>query len=416
VKGRDPNQILVEDGADVLRAELAGTKPFVPSEPGEKKPNGQSVHISATPFVLRDPATIPPRRWLYGHHYIRQFLTCTIAPGGLGKSSLAIGEGLAMATKRPLLGIMPNERARVWIWNGEDPAEEQERRITAATIQYGLTQEDIGGYLFTDVGRKSPIIVAEQTRAGVAIAHPIVDAVIDAIRRDKIDVVIIDPFVKSHRVSENDNVAVDIVAQEWASIADVTNCAIELLHHPRKTGGGEVTVEDGRGASALLSASRSARVLNRMTKEEAANAGVDEKAARLYFRVDNGKASMAPPPEHADWYRLASIDLGNGDNVGVATPWSWPNPFEGVGVRDLRAAQREVAQGGPWRANHQAAMWVGKPIAKALNLDIGNTAARKKIRALLATWIKNGMFVVIEGKGDDRHPTQFVEVGEAAND
>ena len=29
----------------------------------------------------------------------------------------------------------------------------------------------------------------------------------------------------------------DAVATEWAHIADVTNCAIELLHHTRKTGG-----------------------------------------------------------------------------------------------------------------------------------------------------------------------------------
>ena len=47
------------------------------------------------------PAGIPPRAWLYGKHYVRQFLTCTIAPGGLGKTSLVIGEALAMASQTP---------------------------------------------------------------------------------------------------------------------------------------------------------------------------------------------------------------------------------------------------------------------------------------------------------------------------
>ena len=133
---------------------------------------------------------------------------------------------------------------------------------------------------------------------------------IATIRHNKIDVLIIDPFVKSHRVSENDNIAIDVVATQWAEIADMTDCAIELLHHPRKTGGAEITVEDGRGASALISASRSARVLNRMKKEDADEAGVEAAQAWRYFRVDNGKASMAPHPERADWYRLVSTTAG----------------------------------------------------------------------------------------------------------
>ena len=99
--------------------------------------------------------------------------------------------------------------------------------------------------------------------------RPVVDAVIATIKANHIDVVVVDPFVKSHRVSENDNNAIDAVATLWAEIADVTNCAIELLHHPRKHGGADITIEDGRGASSLISASRSARVLNRMTKEDA---------------------------------------------------------------------------------------------------------------------------------------------------
>jgi hypothetical protein len=367
--------------------------------------------IVATPFAWRDPAGIPPRAWLYGKHYVRQFLTCTIAPGGLGKTSLVIGEALAMASQRPLLGLTPTERARVWLWNGEDPADELQRRIVAAMIHHGLTPEDVAGHLFTDVGRRAPIILATQTRSGTAIAKPVVEAVIEAIKTNQIDALVIDPFVKSHRVGENDNNAIDAVVSQWAAIADVTNCAIELLHHPRKTGGAEVTVEDGRGASALLSASRSARVLNRMSAQEAEDAGLEKATAWRHFRVDNGKASMAPPPEKAYWYRLASVTLSNGDDVGVATTWSWPDPFEGVTAHDLRAAQKEVSEGGPWRANSQADDWVGKPIAKALKLDIHKDGDKKKVRSLLKTWMKTGMFVEVGGQGRGRHKVQIVEVG-----
>jgi hypothetical protein len=75
-------------------------------------------------------------------------------------------------------------------------------------------------------------------------------------------------------------------------------------------------------------------------------------------------------------------------------------------------AQKAVSEGGPWRANHQAKMWVGKPIANALGLD--PVKDRKRVIAILNTWIDNDMFVVVNGKGDDRHETSFVEVGKRA--
>ena len=59
---------------------------------------------------------------------------------------------------------------------------------------------------------------------------------------------VIDPFVSSHQASENDNGAIDLVAKEWARLADRCNCAIELVHHTRKTNGEDATTESGRAA------------------------------------------------------------------------------------------------------------------------------------------------------------------------
>ena len=33
---------------------------------------------------------------------------------------------------------------------------------------------------------------------------------------------------------------------------------------------------------------------------------------------------MAAPTDRADWYRIVSVELPNGDDVGVATRWQWP--------------------------------------------------------------------------------------------
>lgn len=373
--------------------------------------------IAATPFRWKDPATIPPRDWVYGEHYIRQFASATISPGAVGKSSLVIVEALAMATGKALLGVHPRGRFKVWLWNGEDPLSELERRVMAAALHYGLTREDFEGWLFIDSGRSTEIIVAEEQRDGVKVVRPIVEEVKATILANKIDVVIIDPFVSSHNVSENDNSAIDRVTKLWGKIADSCNCAVELVHHSRKTNGAEVSVEDARGASSLIAGVRSARSLNPMTEEEAGRAGV-ELHRRRHFRFDNGKANMAPPPEGSTWFFLASVPLGNGslgvgDNIAVVEPWTWPAPLDGVSVDDLRKAQQAVSNG-RWRENIQAKDWAGIPIAQVLGLDPTNKAHKAKVRSMLQIWIANGMFVVVQGQDEKRNPRSFIEVGELA--
>lgn len=388
------------DGAEPVDHARAGRKP-------------SPIKFTPTPFKWRDPATIPPRRWIYGKHYIRQFITATVAAGGIGKSSLEIAELLSIVTGRALLGVTPDEVVNGWLWNGEDPADELDRRIAAACIHYGIDPSEIEGRLFVDTGRKVKIVIAEQTRAGATIARPVVDAVIATIKENNIGLMSIDPFVASHRITENDNGAIELVAAAWAEIADVTGCAIDLVHHTRKTGGAEVTTEDGRGGSALLAKARSGRALNQMNKEEAAKAGVEDR--RSYFRVEKDKANMAPPANRADWCHLVSVALPNGDNVGVATKWTWPDAFEGVGVTDLRKVQAAIAAG-RWRESAQAKDWAGIAVAHTLGLDPANKAHKAKIAALLKTWISTGMLAVVEALDAKREKRNFIEVGEPAND
>jgi predicted nucleic acid-binding protein len=72
---------------------------------------------------------------------------------------------------------------------------------------------------------------------------------------------------------ENDNGHMDLVIKEgFGAIANSTNSAGEMFHHPGKAKPGQpdTSVEDGRGASAILWAVRSARVFNFMTPDEAA--------------------------------------------------------------------------------------------------------------------------------------------------
>jgi hypothetical protein len=375
--------------------------------------------IAATPFVYREPSSIPKREILYGNHLIRKFTSAKFAAGGVGKSILAITEAIAMATNQALLGIAPKRRCRVWYWNGEDPKDEIDRRIAAICLHFEIDAEDLDGWLFVDSGRDQEIVIAETTRTGATIIAPVVQAMLDTILDKKIDVVIIDPFVSSHRVLENDNTAMDLVAKKWTSIADETNTAIELIHHTKKTGGAEATVEDGRGAVALLAAVRSAQVLNKMTPEEATRAGVVNH--REYFKVENGKANLAATPESKDWYQIISVRLGNGDgglldngdDVGVAVKWRWPHPLDGVTGADFEAAA-SVIRAGRWRESIQAKDWVGRAVAKALKLDLDSKHDKAKAAGLVKIWIKQGSLVVVEEPDEKRMPRKYVQVADAA--
>jgi hypothetical protein len=371
--------------------------------------------ITATPFVWRDPTTLPIRKFLYGGHLIRKFASAKFAAGGVGKSILVLTEAIAMATGRSLLGTTPKQRCRVWYWNGEDPKEETERRIAAICLHFGIGAEELEGWLFCDSGREQEIVIAVQNpKTGTTIAEPAVKSLTDTMLDNEIDVLIIDPFVSSHRVTENDNMAMEMVAKKWTAIADETNTAVELIHHTKKTGGAEATVEDGRGAVAVLAAVRSAQVLNKMTPDEAAKAGVDNH--RQFFKVENGKANLAPPPEGKDWYRIIPVSLGNGgeiapegDSVGVVVSWKWPDPLDGVTGSDFEAAAAAI-RAGRWREHFQAKDWVGVPITKALGLDLDSKVDQAKVKALIKFWIKAGSLSVVEEKDEHREMKKFVRV------
>jgi len=373
--------------------------------------------IRATPYEWIEPTTIKPRQWLYGRHYIRKFVTTTIAPSGVGKSSLSLVEAISMAIGRDLFTGAPIQRRRSWYWNGEDPKEELDRRVAAICLHYGLTEADLRGWLFRDSGRATPIKVArDDRRSGVVVDRAVVESLTATMVNNSIDVLMLDPFISTHAVSENDNGAIDMVVKALAGVAEDANCGIDVVHHSRKTNGAEVTVEDARGAVALLAAARSGRTLNIMTQKEAEEAGIEANRRKLYFRVENGKASMVPPASQADWRRLASVGLGNGDDsypeddVGVVTAWRWPDAFANITTDDTKAVQQRVSED-QWRVDVQAASWVGKAIAEVLGLDLEEAADKSKVKSMIKKWINNGVLVVVKRLDDKRRPKRFVEVG-----
>jgi hypothetical protein len=154
-----------------------------------------------------------------------------------------------------------------------------------------------------------------------------------------------------------------------------------------------------------------------MTPDEGAKAGVENH--REYFKLENGKANLAPPPEGKDWYRIIPVSLGNGDgglldngdSVGVVVRWKWPDPLDGITGADFDKAAAAI-RAGRWKESIQAKDWVGRPIAKALGLDLDSKVAKAKVKGLIQVWLKAGSLVVVEEKDDHREIKNFVKVAD----
>jgi hypothetical protein len=361
----------------------------------------EAARVVATPFKLADPKAIPMREWLYGTALIRKFLSLVIAPGGVGKSSLTIVEALAMASGRPLLRVSPAQKLRVWLWNGEDPSDELARRITGACLFHGVQASELGDRLFVDTGRETPLVVMREVRRDIVVAEPVVQGIIGEIER------------------QSDNSAVARVAYLWSSIADRTKCAIVLVHHARKTNGGEVTAEDARGASALVGAARLVRVLNPMTKEEAGLFGVNPDERFSYVRVSDGKANLARRLDRSTWFRLASVNLGNGtgnlrpgDDVAVVEAWEPSEQAQDALTPDrIAAVQAEVARV-PCRLSVQSPQWIGNAVTRALDLNPEEAGVKKRVKWIVERLIEAGHLRVVEREDGARRMREFVEVGE----
>ena len=358
--------------------------------------------VTATSFSADAMRAVRPREWVYGRHLIRGYVSCTVSPGGAGKTTLALTEAIALATGRALLGVEVPEPVNVWHYNLEDPLDELFRRAWAICERFEIEPEELEGRLFLDSGRDRKLIVA--SRDGVdLIANPAVDDVIDEMKARDIGVLQVDPFIKTHSLDENSNPEVDYVCTLFADVAKATRGSIDLVHHVRKGQPGGAAqpgnIDQARGASALSGAVRAARTLAVMTQKEAEAFGITEERRPYFVRCDDAKANMSRPLALAEWYERHGQAIPNGDGplvpgdeVGVLEPWSPPDPFDGLSTSAARIALQTIQNGFEdgqrytLKKSRGTKRWAGDVV-----IDAGAEVSEVSAKAILKTWVTRGM-------------------------
>ena len=360
----------------------------------------------ATEIGAAEWANIPPRERVYGHFLFRKFISALGAPGGAGKTAYAFVVAFAVALKRNLLREPVHEQGNVWIYNLEDPRTELLRRVKACAIAYNIDYDRIAPHLFLDSGRDRPLVIASKLRDGSVIAWPQVPALIAEIKRRGVRLLIVDPFVRSHRVEENHNDEIDFVAALWAQVADQADCAILLVHHFKK-GGVSGDASAFRGATALIDASRAAVTLTTMSADEAQRLNIDEKDRWQYIRVDSAKLNLAPQPENAVWLHLLGIDLQNGadgrepDNVQTVERWEPKTVWADTTTAGLNEALDLIAAGPEpgilFNATRRGGSnrWAGQVLVQSLGLT------EPQAGQMIKDWLKNETLEEVEY----HHPT-----------
>lgn len=372
-----------------------------PDQQTTAEPDVSSGDTWPTPVAPIDEANLPKRRWVYAHHHIRGFVSVTASAGGIGKTSLTMVEAMAVSANKPLLEEQVKEQTNVWIINLEDPLVELQLRLAAAMKHYGVKHDDIAGKLFMDGEDTIGITLAVENRDGIAQNEALLAFMRDKIKANNIGFVIIDPFVSVHEVNENSNTAIQVVVAMLRKLARETDAAVHVVHHVRKGNGDDATIDSVRGAGSLIGAARAARVINKISSDDAAKLGIPEIEARGLFRVDDGKANLAPPADAAVYRRMHGVKLDNDEWVGVAISYKLPDQFAGMTDRVtndiLTLIDNGPEEGEHWSMRPQdKARWAGNVITGYVFQDSANNKSDAQAKGILKKWMTNGLIEEIE--------------------
>lgn len=351
------------------------------------------------PVGLLKPGVRPPRDWLVPFRMMRRHVTMTTAAPGVGKSTLVIEEAISMASGMDFLGFGIKEPLRVAVINNEETRDELERRIEATCQHFDVPFEAIAGRLFLYSGMDAEkIILARLDRNKNVLPTIHVENLRKQVEELKLDVVILDPFVQMHYVTESSN---DEISRAMVAMRSVGSgnypAAIHIVHHNRKPAANNShqagDLNSARGASSMGGEAHFFFTLTDMSDSDGEKMNIPEDDRSSFLRLDDAKRKMAPV-QGARWFQRYGEMMPYGlmgEEIGILIPYELETDKKvevQVATTVLREVQNAWENGNPYSMSPRATT---RYIIPMMMRELRMT--RMAATNLMKDWVGNGVIM-----------------------
>lgn len=252
------------------------------------------------------PTEITPRPWLIEGALMEGAVTLLLAAGSSGKSSISLSVAVHGAQGKDFAGFKTRKKFKTIVYNGEDDLPEQSRRLLACCLahnyEYSKVKQDI--MLLSSEQMMFDIVKKDFSKA--VRNDALIQQIIEVCSAPDVGLLVIDPLVDIHECDESDNVQMAHVMRTLTYIAKTARVAVLVLHHIAKGSANDDRVGNqdiGRGASAIVNASRVAFTLLGPSQKDAEEFGMQEAERRMWVRMDDAKTSFTLQGSQATWFK-----------------------------------------------------------------------------------------------------------------
>lgn len=339
--------------------------------PGDAPPDENPFNRFGNMTPLTD---LKPRPWILHRFLLRGEVTGLIAPGGVGKSQLALTAAVCLARGWPEFFGFKNHFAgqpqKSIVYNAEDSEDEMSMRLHATCIAMQIDPETIRPWIVLVSGRtlRVKFLVGGHQPTVDELGKKVLGWLIEAARQHGAALIALDPLNKLHEVQESDNNHMGRLMELLGKLAQLANVAILLAHHMAKPGNASSAPYAGnanaaRGAGEIISGARAAFTLSAPSDDDVLRIGLSPDQRHRYVRLDDAKMNRTLLGADATWIQKVSVDLPCGEQVGAFLPVDMKSVSDTQRSTLAESMAVEITGGGT------STMLLGIAVATAQRLD-----------------------------------------------
>jgi hypothetical protein len=254
-----------------------------------------------------------PRRWVVKNLIHRGDTSVMIAPGGVGKSTIALTWAAHIAAGAHLApGWETKQRGKVLVMNLEDTRDTLSERLEALCGEYGLNPRIVIPGLCLVTAEDFPFRLTLDSRCNLNMDH--INLLIEKVSNPEVVAAIYDPLVLVHDADEKDNGAMARVMRALLAIGRTADIGQLIVHHVTKPSRA-APLEHGnadaaRGAGAIIMQARHSLTLFPLARDEAEEHGIMEGPRKSYARLQVAKSNIAPSDTPPLYFKKKNLLCG----------------------------------------------------------------------------------------------------------